>query len=239
MQCLILAGGLGTRMRPYTTTSPKALIEVAGRPFADIQLSLLAGQGITDVVYAVGYLGQQIEEYVAGGDRWGLSVRYSYETGELQGTAGALRLALDRSMLEDCFFVLYGDSYLPIQFSDVKASFERSGQPALMTVLENQNRWDTSNAVYADGQVLRYDKRQQPDRAGMRYIDYGLSILTSAVVSELVPPARPSDLADVFRLLSEQGRLAGYPVTERFYEVGSPAGLADLELFLSNQTTPL
>ena len=222
-------------MRPRTVTCPKVLIEVAGVPFADLQLSLLAEQGITDVVYAVGHLGGQVEAFVEDGRRWGLSVRYSYETDLLLGTAGAIRQALDQAMLDDEFFVLYGDSYLTISFAEVAKSFSESGYPALMTILENSDHWDVSNAVYEHGRILLYDKRRRTNRSTMRFIDYGLSVLSSSVVMEMVPPARPHDIADVFHLLSLEGRLAGYPVSERFYEIGSPDGLADLERFLASQ----
>lgn len=237
MQCVILAGGLGTRMRPFTDERPKALIPVGGSPFAALQLSLLAKQGVTDVVYAIGHLGDQIVDFVGDGSRWNVSVRYSRETGELLGTGGALRLALDDGLLDDCFFVLYGDSYLPVDFAAVHQTFLAAGLPALMTVVENCDQWDGSNAVYADGRVTLYDKRRTARESPMRFIDYGLSVLTSGVVADLVPPGRPLDLSDVFHQLSVTGRLAGYLTDRRFYEVGSPQGLEDLELLLKADTS--
>lgn len=233
MQCVILAGGLGTRMRPFTDERPKALIPVDGSPFAALQLSLLSEHGITDVVYAIGHLGDQIVDFVGDGSRWDLSVRYSRETGQLLGTGGALRLALDDGLLDDHFFVLYGDSYLPIDFSAVHQAFLTAGLPALMTVVENCDQWDGSNAVYSDGRVTLYDKRRAAGESPMRFIDYGLSVLTSGVVADLVPAGCPFDLSDVFHQLSVTGRLAGYLTDRRFYEVGSPQGLEDLELLLN------
>jgi NDP-sugar pyrophosphorylase family protein len=234
MQALILAGGLGTRMRPVTDRMPKALLPVAGRPFAAWQLGLLASEGVDDIVYAVGHHGHQIEDFVGDGSGWGVSVRYSYERDGLLGTAGAVRLAVDRGLLELAFFVLYGDSYLPIRYRDVAGAFDRCGCPALMTVYANHDRWEKSNASYADGMIPLYDKTRRSAREDLTYVDYGLSVLTREVVLERTPAAIVHDLADTFRALSIAGRLAGYVAPHRFYEIGSPAGVAALEAYLSN-----
>jgi NDP-sugar pyrophosphorylase family protein len=235
MQCVILAGGLGTRMRPLTETVPKALLPVLGRPFIEHQLQLLARHGLREIVLSVAHLGEQIEAHVGDGARFGVSVRYVSEGATLRGTAGALRLALDQGVLADRFLLTYGDSYLPIDFGAVVSAFERSGKPALMTVLENEGRWDTSNVVFdaAANAIVLYDKqRSLRPAADYRYIDYGLSALSRELVERDVPPGVRFDLADVFRPLSQRGELAGLLVTERFYEIGSPAGLTDLEAFL-------
>ena len=236
LQCVVLAGGLGTRMRPTTQTIPKALVPVLGAPFADWQLALLAGQGVERVLYCTGYRGELLREHAGDGSRFGLSVAWSDDGPRLLGTAGAIRLALDRGALDDAFFVLYGDSYLPAPFGAAAEAWRRSGAPALMSVLRNHERWDRSNSVYRDGRILLYDKRRPADRvADMHWIDYGLSVLTRGVVAELVPPGTPADLADVQRELSLSGRLAGLEVAERFYEAGSPAGLHDLEAYLRDR----
>jgi NDP-sugar pyrophosphorylase family protein len=235
MQCVILAGGLGTRMRPHTETVPKSLLEVRGRPFVDHQLAWLAQHGVREVLLCVGHLGELLETHVGDGARYGLDVRYVNEGSTLRGTAGALRLAADRGALADEFLLTYGDSYLPIDFGRVATAFERSGKPALMTVFHNEGRFDTSNVVFepTTGTIALYDKsRTRRPADAYRYIDYGLSALERSVIERGVPPNVKYDLADVFRPLSEQGELAGFLVTERFYEVGSPAGLADLDALL-------
>ncbi len=233
MQCVILAGGLGTRMLPHTETVPKSLLPVRGEPFAGLQLALLASQGIDRVVYCIGYRGDMLRDFVGDGSRWGVKAAFVDEGEELRGTAGALRLALDAGTLDDAFFVLYGDSYLPIAYPPVWHAFTLAGLPALMTVFRNEGRWDASNAVYRDGHVVRYDKGcPNPAAAGMAYLDYGLSALCSSVV-EAVPAGEVADLTDVYQRLSVEGRLAGYEVHERFYEIGSEAGLRDLEDYLS------
>jgi MurNAc alpha-1-phosphate uridylyltransferase len=232
LQCVILAGGLGTRMRPATDAIPKALVPVLGIPFADWQVQHLARQGVQRIIYSIGYRGEMLRDHVGDGSRFGLSVTWVDEGAQLRGTGGALRLALDRGALDDAVFVLYGDSYLPVSMSEVERAWRRSGAPALMTIMRNEGRWDTSNVVFADGRVVRYDKAPAEEmRAEMRWIDYGLTILTRAAIAT-IQPAAPVDLAEVFQGLSLAGHLAGFEVGERFYEVGSASGLRDLEAHL-------
>lgn len=220
-------------MRPLTETVPKALVPVRGRPFADHQLNLLAGQGVRDVVYCIGYRGDLLREHVGDGSRFGLSVSYVDEGAELRGTAGALRLALDEDALDEAFAVLYGDSYLPIELEPVWRAFRASALPALMTVHRNEGRWDTSNVLLEDDRVALYDKSGTHPRADeLRWIDYGLSVLDRGLIEAEVPPGAVADLEDVFHRLSLAGKLAGYEVDQRFYEVGSPAGLEELERYL-------
>jgi NDP-sugar pyrophosphorylase family protein len=234
LQCVVLAGGIGTRMRPQTEEAPKALLAVLGRPFAEWQLELLAEQGVERVLYSVGYRGEMIRDHVGDGSRWGLEVIYVDEGHQLRGTGGALRLALDLGELDEAFFVLYGDSYLPVDFGSIERAWEQTPLPALMTVFRNDGQWDASNAIYDDGRVVVYDKDRPADRVDeMLWIDYGLSILTRDVVAERISPDGVTDLADVMRNLSRDGELAGYEVSERFYEAGSPEGLRDLEQYLS------
>lgn len=232
MQCVILAGGLGTRMRPLTESCPKTLLPVAGRPFAWHQLHWLAAQGIDEVVYSIGHHGHRIRQYWSEQPSPIRSIRYVDEGEQLRGTAGALRLALEQGALEESFFVIYGDSFLPVGFAPIWRAFQSSGQPALMTVLRNEGRWDRSNVIYQPGHVVLYDKSGVP---GMKYIDYGLSCFHRGLFDE----GTPSDLAALFHLLSLAGSLAGFEVHERFYEIGSPSGLRDLEKFLDNGLTAI
>jgi NDP-sugar pyrophosphorylase family protein len=236
MQCVILAGGLGTRMRDFGEANlPKALLPVHGRPFVDHQLELLAIRGVEDVVFCIGHGGTALREHVGEGAAFGLAVRYVDEGDDLRGTAGALRLALDKGVLDEAFAVLYGDSYLPIDLEPVWRAFAAGGLPALMTVFRNENRWEPSNAVLDAGRVVLYDKRREhPRSAECRWIDYGLSVLRAEVVEERVPAVEVVDLADLFHDLSLEGKLAGLEVQERFYEVGSPEGLAELERYVAD-----
>lgn len=220
----ILAGGLATRLRPLTEKIPKALINVAGKPFIVRQLHYLKTQGITNIVLCTGYLGEQIESVVGNGRSFGMTVTYSPDGPLLLGTGGALIKALP--LLGEQFFVLYGDSFLPCDFKNVQASFISSEKPALMTVLKNGNLWDKSNVLFRNGMLIEYNKNSP--KPGMEHIDYGLGILSAEVLKDS-PSRQPLDLADVYHRLSLEGRLSGFEVSERFYEIGSHSGLKEAE----------
>lgn len=225
----ILAGGHATRLLPVTDTLPKALVPVAGRPFLLRQLDYLNNQGIREVVLCTGHRASQIEAVVGDGSSCGLDVQYSCDGDSLLGTGGAIRKALPELGAE--FFVLYGDSFLPVDFGRVEDSYRANGQPGLMTVYRNAGQWDTSNVLFEEGKVVEYNKLTP--RAEMQYIDYGLSIL-SAGVFDRYPPGEVFDLANLYHRLSISGQLAGHEVFERFYEIGSPAGLAQADQLFQN-----
>jgi NDP-sugar pyrophosphorylase family protein len=218
----ILAGGLATRLGPLTRETPKCLLDVGGRPFIHHQLFRLRDQDVGRVVLCVGHLGEQVVEAVGDGSAFGLEVAYSFDGPELRGTAGAIRRALP--LLGPAFFVLYGDSYLECRYADVQAAFEASGRLALMTVFRNEGRWDASNVEFRDGRILAYDKAARTP--AMRHIDYGLGVLDRRAM-EVVPEAGAFDLAAVYQELLRRGELAGFEVAERFYEIGSVAGLEE------------
>ena len=233
--CVVLGGGVGSRMRPATDTTPKPLLRVGGEPFVVHQLRWLASQGITDVVYSIGYLGHMIRETVATSSGFGGIVRFVDEGDRRLGTGGAVRLAVDQAALDGAFLVLYGDSFLRIDLAAVTECFAGSDAEALMTVYRNDDAWDASNADFDGRLVVRYDKHEpDPIGAGMRFIDYGLSMLRVDSVRARIPAGIAGDLADTMNTLSLEGRLAGYEARDRFFEIGSPAGLADLEHYLAN-----
>ena len=221
----ILAGGLGTRLGERVRDTPKPLLEVAGRPFLLHQLELLAGHGASEVVVCVGYRGEQIASSI-GSERFGLRVRYSHDAPGLDGTLGAVRRALP--LLGERFLVLYGDTYLRVPYESVDAAWRTSGLPAVMTVLRNEGRWDTSNVSFRDGRVARYDKHHpSPD---MSWIDYGLGGLEARALDAVGGEER--DLAMLYERLAERGELLGFEATERFYEIGTPEALAETDAFL-------
>ena len=221
----ILAGGLGTRLGARVREVPKPLLEVAGQPFLRHQLRLLAQHGVREAVLCVGYLGEQFEALI-GRSQFGISIAYSYDGPELAGTLGAIRGA--RPLLGERFLVLYGDTYLKLDYGAAATAWELSRLPAMMTVLRNDGRWDTSNVVFANDRVLEYDKRTPTPQ--MHWIDYGLGGLTAAAI-ECVPTAE-RDLAALYAELSRRGELFGFEATERFHEIGSPQALAETDAFL-------
>jgi MurNAc alpha-1-phosphate uridylyltransferase len=230
MQCVVLAGGLATRMRPKTEKVPKVLLEVAGRPFLARALTWWAEQGVSEVVLSVGFLAEQVEAFLAAHPP-PLRVTLVKEPEPL-GTAGALRLCEERGALAERFLLTWGDSFLPVDFGAVGRDFEASGASALMTVLENRGQWDQSNVVFEGGRLVLYDKSRTGAAAErFTHVDYGLMGLTRALVASRVP--QRGDLAPLFSQLAREGALRGFPVRRRFYEVGSPQGLADLEAFVT------
>lgn len=218
----ILAGGLATRLRPVTETIPKSLVEVGGRPFVELQLEHLAAQGFERAVLLVGHLGDRVREVVGDGRRLGIAVDYAFDGTRLLGTGGSLKAALP--LLGDAFLVMYGDSWLECDFRAVEEAFRASGKAGLMTVFRNDDRFDRSNVHFADGAIVRYDKvHRTPD---MRHIDYGLGVLTAGALAPY-PDGEPFDLARVHQDLLGASQLAAFEVYERFYEIGSPAGLQE------------
>jgi NDP-sugar pyrophosphorylase family protein len=225
----ILSGGLATRLRPVTETIPKSLIEVAGEPFVAHQLRLLRDRGIERVVLCVGYLGEMIRDFVGDGSAFGVHAEYSFDGPVLLGTGGALRQALP--LLDDAFFVVYGDSYLPCDYKAAQDFFLASGKGGLMTVFANEGQYDTSNVEFGEGAIIAYDKKVRTER--MRHIDYGLGLFRRSVFENL--PPGPVDLAGVYQDLLKANDLAALEIPERFYETGSFAGIEELSLLLSTQ----
>jgi len=226
----ILAGGQATRLRPMTETVPKSLLELNGEPFVVHQLRLLRSKGIARVVLCVSHLGDLIERSVGNGQAFDIQVDYSFDGPTLLGTAGAIKNALPR--VGETFFAMYGDSYLLCDYAAIARSFVSSGMPAMMTVFRNDGKWDTSNVEFEDGKILAYSKTNRTP--SMRYIDYGLGVFRAEAFDD-VPVGKPYDLAEVYADLLRRKQLAAYEVKERFYEIGSPAGLRETAEFLSMQ----
>ncbi len=229
----ILAGGLATRLRPITERIPKLLVEVAGEPFFSHQIRLLKAAGLTHVVLCIGHLGEKIVEAYGDGARWGMKIDYVFDGPKLLGTGGALIAALPR--LGENFYVLYGDSYLPVNYREIGASFVHSQKLGLMTVYENQGRYDTSNVWFEAGAIRVYDKKNKLPQ--MHHIDYGLGLFRAAAFAGF-PRDAPVDLAEVQKQLVDRGQLAGYEIGERFYEIGSHEGLNELDALLRARHVP-
>jgi NDP-sugar pyrophosphorylase family protein len=221
----ILAGGRATRLGELGHDTPKALVEVAGAPFIDHQLQLLARHGARHVILCVGYLAERIVEHV-GTERYGIQVNFSQDGPSPLGTLGAVRKAVP--LLGPRFLVLYGDTYLRLDYGAAAAAWKLSGLPAMMTVLRNDGRWDTSNVRFEESLVTTYDKRS-PD-ASMHWIDYGLGGFEADALDAVGPDA--TDLAELQAELARRRSLFGFAATERFYEIGTPEALAETGEFL-------
>lgn len=226
----ILAGGLATRLRPITGKIPKLLVEVADKPFLSHQIRLLKAAGLTRLVLCVGHFGEKIVERYGDGAAWGVQIDYVFDGPKLLGTGGALIGALPK--LGEAFYVLYGDSYLPIDYRVAGDFFLRSGRAGLMTVFENHGRFDASNVWFEAGEIRLYDKKNKVPQ--MHHIDYGLGIFQASAF-DTFPRDAAVDLADVQKSLVDRHQLAGLEIKQRFYEIGSPEGLKELDVLLRSR----
>lgn len=226
----LLAGGMATRLYPLTKVIPKSLVDVAGRPFICHQMELLRRNGLVNIVICAGYLGEKVQEALGDGSEMGLYIQYAFDGRMLLGTGGAIRKALP--LLGDPFFVLYGDSFLEIDYQQIEHVFSRSANLGLMTVYKNSGRWDQSNVLFRNGQIVAYDKKRPV--AEMQYIDYGLGVFRKSAFDG-VPEGQFYDLANVYRTLVKHEQLGGFEVHQRFYEIGSPEGLAETRAYLDAQ----
>jgi N-acetyl-alpha-D-muramate 1-phosphate uridylyltransferase len=227
----ILAGGLATRLGSLSCDTPKSLLEVAGEPFVYHQLRQLRAQGVDRVTLCLGHLGEQVIKAVGDGLAFGLEVTYSFDGAKLRGTAGAIRQALP--FLGPAFFVLYGDSYLECSYAAVQQAFESTGKMALMTVFRNQGRWDSSNVEFCDGRIQNYDKVACIE--SMQHVDFGLGVWDRRAFNA-IRKEDVCDLAGLYQEMLRQGQLTGFEVLERFYEIGSLAGLEETGKYLASRT---
>jgi len=230
LQIAILAGGLGTRLHGLTKNVPKPMIQVNGRPFLEYEIGLLRRGGIRDFVLCVGYLGEMVEEYFKDGKKWGVRIRYSYDKPRLMGPAGALKGAA--TLLEENFFVTYGDAYLRTNYRSVMGALRDSGKLGLMTVYRNRNRYGVSDVEVSGGRVIRYEKE---DRGGrMEWVNFGVTALRKPAL-DLIPAGKVCSEQRFYGELIRLGELLAFPVEDRFYEIGSPESLREFELFIMRQ----
>lgn len=229
MQAVILAGGLGKRLKPLTEKIPKSMVPIQGKPFLEYQLDLLRRCGISDIVLCVGYLGEKIKNYFCDGKGFGVKIEYSEETEKLLGTAGALKNALD--LLDDTFFITYGDSYLILDYRGVMRYFKKFNKLGLMVVYKNFDRYEKSNVVVEGDLIKIYTKqRRAPD---MVYIDFGVSVLRKKAL-DLLPKGKVIDLEEFYHELIIRKELLAFETQQRFYGVGSQKGLKEFERLVSS-----
>jgi MurNAc alpha-1-phosphate uridylyltransferase len=230
----ILAGGYATRLGLLTKDSPKCLIEINGKSFAEWQLNLLVAKGYSDFVFCISYKSEMVQNFLGDGSRWGARIRYSKD-GETQlGTGGAIQKALP--LLGDAFGVIYGDSYLPIDYLGVELEFLSSKCQGMMTVYKNQNQFDTSNVEYIDGKLLNYEKGK--NYREMQHIDYGLTYFQKEAFLSRTNE-RSFDLSSICHQLAQEGQLEGFEVFERFYEIGSLKGIEEFSDYLGRPLNEL
>jgi len=216
----LLAGGLATRLYPMTHDTPKLMLMIDDKPFIHYQLKRIKENGLKRVVLCVGKHGERIESYLKHAPDSGLDIALSFDGDKQLGTGGALKKALP--LLSDPFFILYGDSFLNLDYLQIYKRFQENNDLALMTVFHNKDQWDVSNIVYKNDRIFTYDKKNRI--ADMNYIDYGLGLIHKRSF-DYMPDEGPFDLAQLYLILVQRGEMMGYEVFDRFYEVGSFDGL--------------
>jgi MurNAc alpha-1-phosphate uridylyltransferase len=231
-QCLILAGGYATRLRPLTDRIPKALIPINKKPFIDWQLKKIAEEGVKEVILSLYYKSELIEELVGDGSKYGLSVIYSYDGEKPIGTGGAVMKALP--LLRNKFMVLYGDSYLPIDLRSYSDIFEKSIYDVMMLVHQNNSNREQSNVYLTENKQVLFNKKIYDPR--MNFIDYGLTFYSKIIFNQIdYRQGDFLDLADVLEFFSNQNSIFGLVVQQKYYEVGSFSGIKELEEYLQEQ----
>ena len=230
MQALILAGGLGTRLRPITDTIPKPMVTVLGRPFLYHQLELLRGSGITDIVLSVGYLGEKIRDYFGDGSSMGVRIRYSFEDKPM-GTGGGLRAA--GGLLEKEFFVVYGDSYLPVDYGEIELYFRASGKTGLIVAYDNSEDTTVPCNVSMDSNRLVTKYRKNSSGGDCTLVEAGVLAFRKKVIAML--PDGPASMEEaLFPALIERGELACFVTHQRFFDIGSPGRLMRFQGYLND-----
>ncbi|MBI5779282.1 MAG: nucleotidyltransferase family protein [Planctomycetes bacterium] len=230
MQAVILAGGLGTRLRPLTLTIPKPMVEIAGKPYLYYQLMYLKKYKITDILLCIGHLGHQIKEYFGTGRKYGLNIRYSSENKPL-GTGGGLKKA--RRLLQNSFILLYGDSFLPVNYSGLQAKFRAYGKSGLIAVYDNKDNTKVKNNIALDAgrAITRYDKIS-PGR-DLQYVESGVLVLKKKILGLFPKREKVSLEIDIFPRLIKQRQLKGYICKNRFYDIGTFTGIRNFRRFLA------
>jgi len=234
IQTVILAGGAGTRLRPLTKNIPKPMALVAGRPFLEYQIEMLRENGLTSLLFLIGYRGEQISSHFGDGKDFGVRITYSQEPEPL-GSGGALKLAYQK--LESSFLLLYGDSYLSLDYRDFIQGFVDSKKKAAVGAYHYRDAGDRGDdarhnlCINKNGVVLRF--AQNSDDEDLNYVESGVMALKKEVI-DLLPGKHANSLGEVlFPALIEQGDVVAYITDKRFYDIGTPARITRAEQYFN------
>ncbi len=228
MQMVILCGGLATRLGDLSKSTPKSMININDKPFLWYQINNLKEYNIKDILLCVGHLSEEIERYFHDGSKFNVNIKYSYDGAKLLGPIGALKNA--ESLLEDEFFIMYGDSYLSVDYNKVYDFYKEKNKPACMVVYKNMDKYDKSNLIVKDNMVVGYKIKERSEE--MIYIDYGTSIINKKTL-QFVPKNEFFSTGDFFSKLIEKNNLAAYIVDKRFYHIGNPEALEEFSNFIN------
>ncbi len=215
-QAVILAGGLGTRLKPFTETAPKPMYPFEGVPFIEYLVKQAAGFGIKEVLLLLGYLPEKIMDYLGDGSRFGIHITYDvtpveYETGA--------RLKAAYSKIHDDFLMMYCDNYCPVDFKKLSADFEKNQAMIQITVYRNRDGYTRDNLkVGEDGRIEIYDKKRQAE--GLEGVDIGYALVDKRTL-DLIGSENVNFEATVYPVLTAQGKMYATVTEHRYYSVGS------------------
>lgn len=230
MQIVIFCGGLATRLKNLAKNKPKSMMDINGKPFLEYQIDNIKKYDIKDIVLCVGHLSEQIIDYFGNGEKFNVNIKYSHDGEKPLGPIGALKKA--EPLLKKDFFIMYGDSYLSVNFKDVYNFYKKYDKAACMVVYKNKDKYDKSNLIIKDNLVLGYgDKQRTKD---MVYIDYGASLLSKKTLYNLKDDTFYST-GDFFSKLIKNHELLAYEVKTRFYHIGNPEALEELRKYIKTQ----
>lgn len=233
-QVAILAGGLGTRLGEMTKDVPKPLVLVKGKPFLEWQIEHLKSHGFKKILLLVGYKADKIKDYFGDGKKWGMEIEYSVEKDQM-GTGGALLNA--RYQLEGDFLLLFGDSFLPVDFEGMLSKLDHSTD-VVMAVYNNKENTDVPFNVSLDTNFLvdAYYKegssQQKPDKV-LKYVEAGAYLVRKSILSG-VALKYCSFESELLKGIIRMRRVKGWISDERFYDIGTPERLALFERKLSD-----
>lgn len=227
MQAVILAGGLGTRLRSVNAAVPKPMIEVAGKPFLAHLMNMLIRRGLSDFLLLLGHKSEVVLDYVGSCVFPNCRIAWSVEPSPL-GTGGAFKWA--ESQIAQEFFYINGDTYLDIDYAEVASQFRTSDATGMMVVYDNCEHTDVINnvALNEEGRVAHY-KKDALD-APLTHVEAGVLAFRKKVLDLLPPAGQVSSFEnEIYGRLIERGDLASFVTRRRFYDIGTPSRLKEFE----------
>lgn len=226
-QAVILAGGVGARLRPLTYTTPKPMILVNNRPYLEYLIELLKQNGISEIVLLLGYLSEKIVDHFGDGSNFGINIKYSigdvsFETGK--------RIKDAESLIKDHFLLMYCDNYWPLNLQRLIDLHDKNQTSATVTVYTNKDSM-TRNNIYVDkdGYVVKYDKTRTDKN--LNGVEIGFFIIDKEIMG-LMPNNNFSFEKEILPQLIEKRLLSGYLTDHRYYSIGSLERISITEKFL-------
>lgn len=222
---LILAGGLGSRVAHISGDYPKSMIKIGEKYFIEHQIKLFNNAGFKDIIFSVGYKEKIIKDFIQQDKFQNINIRAISDGSTPLGTGGAVINAL--SEVKNEFFVTYGDSFLDIDFKSFYLHSQK--YECCMVTYQNHNKYDRSNCKYLKNGTLIYDKKAHD--SDFDSIDCGMLYFKKSAFNNLNFP-ESFDLADLLAFKSKEGKLQGFEIHKRFFEIGSESGIQDLTKYL-------